>query len=83
MGIPDNVIYAYFTKRIGGFVVTSTQNHRIKVLFLSAEKISERSRFVNFKSRMNAIVLNIFEINFSRLIQYEILEKLVTFITLC
>ena len=29
---------------------------------------------------MNAIVLNIFEINYSQMIQYEILEKLVTFI---
>ena len=31
---------------------------------------------------MNVIVLNIFEINYSQLIQYEILEKLVTFIPL-
>ena len=29
---------------------------------------------------MDAIILNMFEINYSRLIQYEILEKLVTFI---
>ena len=29
---------------------------------------------------MDAIVLNIFEINYSQLIQYEILEKLVTLI---
>ena len=29
-------------------------------------------------SRMDAIILNIFEINYSQLIQYEILEKLVT-----
>ena len=27
---------------------------------------------------MDAIILNIFEINYSQLIQYEILEKLVT-----
>ena len=27
----------------------------------------------NFRSRMDAIVLNIFEINYSQLIQYEIL----------
>ena len=32
-------------------------------------------------SRMDAIILNMFEINYSRLIQYEILEKLVTFIS--
>ena len=32
----------------------------------------------HFRSRKNAIVLNIFEINYSRLIQYEILKKLVT-----
>ena len=32
----------------------------------------------HFRSRMDAIVLNIFEINYSQLIQYEILEKLVT-----
>ena len=29
-------------------------------------------------SRMDAIILNIFEINYSQLIRYEILEKLVT-----
>ena len=29
-------------------------------------------------SRMDAIILNIFEINYSQLIKYEILEKLVT-----
>ena len=29
---------------------------------------------------MDAIILNIFEISYSKLIQYEILEKLVTFI---
>ena len=33
-----------------------------------------------FRSRMNAIVLNIFEINYSGMIQYEILKKLVTYI---
>ena len=33
----------------------------------------------HFRSRMDAIVQNIFEINNSQLIQYEILEKLVTF----
>ena len=32
------------------------------------------------RSRMDAIILNMFEINYSRLIQYEILEKLVTYI---
>ena len=31
---------------------------------------------------MDAIILNMFEINYSRLIQYEILEKLVTYIIL-
>ena len=31
-------------------------------------------------SKMDAIILNIFEINYSQLIQYEILEKLVTYI---
>ena len=31
---------------------------------------------------MDAIVQNMFEINYSQLIQYEILEKLVTFIKL-
>ena len=30
------------------------------------------------RSRMSVIILNIFEINYSQLIQYEILEKLVT-----
>ena len=30
-------------------------------------------------SRMDVIILNIFEIRYSQLIQYEILEKLVTF----
>ena len=34
----------------------------------------------NFRSRMDAIVQNMFEINYSQLIQYEILEKLVTLI---
>ena len=34
----------------------------------------------HFRSRMDAIVQNMFEINYSHLIQYEILEKLVTFI---
>ena len=29
---------------------------------------------------MDAIILNMFEINYSQLIQYEILEKLVTYI---
>ena len=29
---------------------------------------------------MDAIILSMFEINYSRLVQYEILEKLVTFI---
>ena len=33
----------------------------------------------HFRSRMDAIVQNMFEINYSRLIQYEILEKLVTY----
>ena len=32
-------------------------------------------------SRMNVVILNIFEINYSQLIQYEILEKLVTYIS--
>ena len=32
------------------------------------------------RSRMSVIILNIFEINYSQLIQYEILEKLVTLI---
>ena len=32
----------------------------------------------HFRSRMDVIVQNMFEINYSRLIQYEILEKLVT-----
>ena len=32
----------------------------------------------NFRARMNAIIQNIFEINYSQLIKYEILEKLVT-----
>ena len=32
------------------------------------------------RSRMDAIVSNMFEINNSQLMQYEILEKLVTFI---
>ena len=32
----------------------------------------------HFRSRMNTIVQNMFEINYSRLKQYEILEKLVT-----
>ena len=31
------------------------------------------------RSRMDVIILNIIEINYSQLIQYEILEKLVTF----
>ena len=31
-------------------------------------------------SRMSVVILNIFEINYSQLIQYEILEKLVTYI---
>ena len=34
----------------------------------------------HFRSRMDAIIQNMFEINYSQLIQYEILEKLVTFI---
>ena len=34
----------------------------------------------HFRSRMDAIVQNMFEINYSQLIQYGILEKLVTFI---
>ena len=34
----------------------------------------------HFRSRMDANVQNMFEINYSHLIQYEILEKLVTFI---
>ena len=33
------------------------------------------------RSRMDDVILNIFEINYSRLIQYEILEKLVTLIS--
>ena len=33
-------------------------------------------------SRMDAIILNIFEISYSQLIQYEILEKLVTCIAM-
>ena len=32
----------------------------------------------HFRSRMDAIVINIFEINYSQLIQNVILEKLVT-----
>ena len=32
----------------------------------------------HFRSRMDASVQNMFEINYSQLIQYEILEKLVT-----
>ena len=32
----------------------------------------------HFRSRMDAIIQNMFEINYSQLIQYEILEKLVT-----
>ena len=35
----------------------------------------------HFRSRMDAIVQNMFEINYSQLIQYEILEKLVTLIS--
>ena len=31
----------------------------------------------HFRSRMDAIVQNMFEINYSQLVQYEILEKLV------
>ena len=34
----------------------------------------------HFRSRMDANVQNMFEINYSQLIQYEILEKLVTLI---
>ena len=34
----------------------------------------------HFRSRMDANVQNMFEINYSQLIQYEILEKLVTYI---
>ena len=34
----------------------------------------------HFRSRMDVSVQNMFEINYSQLIQYEILEKLVTFI---
>ena len=37
----------------------------------------------HFRSRMDAIVQNMFEINYSQLIQYEILEKLVTYIVKC
>ena len=36
----------------------------------------------HFRSRMDANVQNMFEINYSQLIQYEILEKLVTFIAI-
>ena len=32
----------------------------------------------HFRSRMDATVSNMFEINYSQLVQYEILEKLVT-----
>ena len=35
---------------------------------------------IHFRSRMDANVQNMFEINYSLLIQYEILENLVTFI---
>ena len=35
----------------------------------------------HFRSRMDANIQNMFEINYSQLIQYEILEKLVTLIT--
>ena len=41
-------------------------------------KLGEGHR--HFRSRMDAMVQNMFEINYSQLIQYEILEKLVTFI---
>ena len=41
-------------------------------------KLGEGHR--HFRSRMDAVVQNMFEINYSQLIQYEILEKLVTFI---
>ena len=34
----------------------------------------------HFRSRMDANVQNMFEINYSQLMQYEILEKLVTYI---
>ena len=34
----------------------------------------------HFRSRMDANVQNMFEINYSQLVQYEILEKLVTYI---
>ena len=34
----------------------------------------------HFRSRMDANIQNMFEINYSQLIQYEILEKLVTYI---
>ena len=34
----------------------------------------------HFRSRMDAIIQNMFEINYSQLIQYEILKKLVTYI---
>ena len=37
---------------------------------------------VYLRSRMGVIILNIFEINCSQLIQYEILKKLVTFIVI-
>ena len=33
------------------------------------------------RSRMGDFILNIFEINYSQLIQYEILEKLVTYMS--
>ena len=33
----------------------------------------------HFRSRMDANVQNMFEINYSQLMQYEILEKLVTY----
>ena len=36
----------------------------------------------HFRCRMDAIVQNIFEINYSQLIQYEILKKLVTYMSM-
>ena len=45
---------------------------------LSQAHFSKEHRYLG--SRMDAIILNISEINFSQLIQYEILEKLVTYI---
>ena len=38
-------------------------------------KLSKEHR--HFRSRMDAIVQKMFEINYSQLIQYEILEKLI------